>query len=235
MDCTVCNFRSALGTCVVCDTMLCEVCGVTCERCGKMACGEHVHETSRHRLLCEECYEKRKAARKEAKKKASGLIDDDPLEHHPKEEKEVEEEEYEVLGKWEPPPSWKLSIYSASVGAAAVLIMLIFPNLRGVKFSPNGSYIPIPYAIFVAVAFAVFWAARGLIKDEDYLDRRKCFIGLGIALATSILILVAVFTDKNRRMAMDANKPSERDSMTPRQLQEWREKKLGISGSKKSN
>ena len=233
MDCTICNLRSEVGVCAECKAMLCEVCATTCERCGKLACPEHLHLTSHDRQLCEGCYAERKAARAAAKRKKLGLVDDDEAPEHRPDEQAEEEEEIVVLAGWEPPRPWQLSMYAASIGVAAIVLMLLLPSMRGFSMSSGGAYIPIPYALFVIVALTVFWAVRGFLKEEDPSDRNRCFIGLGMAIATTILIFVTVYTDPHRLAAIEARKAqAERDNMTPAQLQRWRMEKLGIPTSR---
>lgn len=229
MDCTICNLRSEVGACAECKTLLCEVCATTCERCGKLTCPEHLHITSHDRQLCERCYGERKVARAAAKRKKLGLVDDEAPEHRSDEPEEEEEEDIVVLAGWEPPKPWQLSMYAASIGVAAIVLMLLLPSMRGFSTSSGGAYIPIPYALLVIVALSVFWSVRGFIKEEDPSDRNRCFIGLGMAIATIILIFVAVYTDPHRLAAIEARKvQAERDDMTPAQLQQWRLEKLGI-------
>lgn len=55
MECAECGVRSAVGYCNECETLLCEVCGRTCERCGKIACRSHLQRTSSGRTICVAC------------------------------------------------------------------------------------------------------------------------------------------------------------------------------------
>lgn len=55
MECAECGVRSAVGYCNECETLLCEVCGRTCERCGKVACRGHLQRTSSGRTICVAC------------------------------------------------------------------------------------------------------------------------------------------------------------------------------------
>src|SRR5690606_3190393 len=72
MECTLCNIRSAVGTCNDCHTMVCEECGVQCEHCGKWACPQHVYMTSSGKTLCLPCQEERRARRAAASRRAEG-------------------------------------------------------------------------------------------------------------------------------------------------------------------
>jgi len=221
MDCSVCNFR-----CAQCHVLLCEVCGVTCEGCGKMVCPEHFHETSRGSKLCQVCYEERKARRRASAKAARAASGELGAEESPQGIPEEEAEEEEAPVGREPPRPWKLSLYAASTAAVLILIMLLLPGLR--RFAlPGGGYFPTPYAIFLVLAFAVFWAVVGLVKEEDYYERRRSFIGLGIALVTCVLVFLAVYTDPARLAEIEARRiQSMRDRMTPDQLKQWREQRL---------
>ncbi len=54
MECTVCRVRSSVGFCPECKTLLCEVCGALCARCGQLACKGHLQRTDEG-LLCRAC------------------------------------------------------------------------------------------------------------------------------------------------------------------------------------
>lgn len=59
MECSFCHFRSPVGYCVECRALLCEVCAIMCDACGKNVCCKHIHETPHHRRLCSKCLAKR--------------------------------------------------------------------------------------------------------------------------------------------------------------------------------
>lgn len=54
MECSVCHVRSSVGFCPECKTLLCEVCGALCTRCGQLACKGHLQRTSEG-PLCRAC------------------------------------------------------------------------------------------------------------------------------------------------------------------------------------
>ncbi len=54
MECSVCHVRSSVGFCPECKSLLCEVCGALCTRCGQLACKGHLQRTDAG-LLCRAC------------------------------------------------------------------------------------------------------------------------------------------------------------------------------------
>lgn len=63
MECSVCQVRSQVGFCKNCERLLCEVCGIPCDRCKKLVCRTHRDTTPGGRNLCPECMEQRNARR----------------------------------------------------------------------------------------------------------------------------------------------------------------------------
>lgn len=230
MDCFVCNSRSAVDSCSECQALLCEVCGVKCDHCEKMVCPDHSHKTRSGRYLCVRCNEARLARRgkrKAAAEEAAALQDTSlaALEGVREEEEAIGDEAL-VASVRKPPPPWKLSLYAACTGAVLVLIILLLPGLRRIPL-PGGTSFPTPYFFLVPALIAVFWSVTGLVREDYREERPRCFIGLGVALLTCVLVFVAVFTDPVRRAEIrSVRSQDERNNMTVDELREWRERKL---------
>ena len=230
MDCSICATRSAVENCAECRALLCEVCAVKCEHCGKVICPEHIHLTRGGRALCAVCMEERNAARlaRHGSRGAetSGATDLESLEGGPEEEEEAIEDEALVVSVRKPPPPWKLSLYVACTGAVLVLIVLVVPSLRRFPL-PWGGFFPTPYLLLIVPAVAAFWAVIGLVREDYEEERRRCFIGLGIALVTCVLAFVAIYTDPARLAEIESvRSQTTRGSLTGDELREWRKQKL---------
>jgi len=195
-----------------------------------MVCPDHSHKTHGGRNLCVRCYEARKAhkdKRKAGAEEAAALEGTslEALEGGSQEEEAIGDEAL-VASIRKPPPPWKLSLYSACTGAALVLIILLLPGLRRIPLPGGGSF-PTPYFFLIPPLIAVFWSVTGLVREDYREERSRCFIGLGLALVTCVLVFVAVFTDPVRRAAIGSVRyQDERNNMTVDELREWREKKL---------
>jgi hypothetical protein len=207
--------------------LLCEVCSAKCQKCGKLVCPEHVHKTHSGKILCLPCQEKRRAdyeARKEGKAGAEPGAD---LEAGAEAE---EEEEFEqaalVVSVRKPPPPWKLSLYTACAGVALTAVVLLFPNLR--RFTlPWGGYFSTPYLLLLIPLVSIFWGVVGMLTKEHRDDRPRCLIGMGVAVLSIVMMILAVFTDPARLAEAEASRVQNvRDKMTPEQLKQWREEKL---------
>ena len=230
MDCFVCNSRSAVDSCSECQALLCEVCGVKCDQCGKMVCPDHVHKTRHGHNLCVRCNEARKAhkdKRKGGAEEAAALAGTslEALEGGREEEEAIEDEALVASVRKLAPP-WKLSLYAACTGAVLVLIILLLPGLRRIPLPGGGSF-PTSYFFLIPPLIAVFWSVTGLVREDYREERPRCLIGLGVALVTCVLVFVAVFTDPVRRAEIDSvRSQDERNNMTVDELGEWREEKL---------
>lgn len=235
MECLVCNSRSALECCNVCHMLLCEECGARCAKCGKRICPEHVYTTSKGKLLCTPCQDRRKA-RHDAKHGA--VQEAEALEVVPtgssgsgtfsSEEAGLGDAEVAILvaSVRKPPPPWKLSLYTAAAGAVLVAVVLIVPGLRRMAL-PWGGTLPTPYLFLLAPAMALFWAGAGYFGRGHTEERRRCWYGAALAIATIALALFAVYTDPARLAEQDGYRlQEERSNMTPGELKAWREQKL---------
>lgn len=228
MDCLVCNSRSAIESCAVCRTLLCEDCAVKCQMCGHVVCPQHVYTTHSGKKLCVPCQEKRRAER-HARHGGADMPEESASDVAATAEGEVvAEDESAVLvaSVRKPPPPWKLSLYTACAGVALALLFLAVPSIRRFPL-PGGQYFPTPYLTLLVPAIAIFWSVLGMFGKEYYEDRRRCLIGLGIALASCVMLIFAVYSDPARLAERDAARvQSERDNMTPEQLKQWREQKM---------
>jgi len=234
MECLVCNSRSALECCNVCQTLLCEECGARCAKCGKRICPEHTYITSHAKTLCTPCQDKRKA-RHDAKHGITHAAEDERQEapdssgsgEFSSEEAGLEAETAILVASVrKPPPPWKLSMYSAAAGAVLILILLAVPGLRRVAL-PWGGALPTPYVFLLIPAAALFWAGVGLWGRQHADDRNRCWYGAALALATIALAFFAVYTDP-ARLAEEtgARLQQERDQLSPDELKLWRDQKL---------
>jgi hypothetical protein len=168
--------------------------------------------------------EKKKKSRKRRSKSGTSLHD---LEGGSGSEDEEDGVSAEALtgSVREPPPPWKLSIFTALTGLVLVVILMILPSMRGVVI--DGSYYPTPYFIFIIVAVATLWSFYGVAKEEYLANRLRSLIGLGIAVLTTILIFVAVATDPYLDAAKDSEQEQDtRQQMTPEELRQWRQERL---------
>ena len=225
MDCLVCNTRSAVDSCVVCHVLLCEICGAKCETCGKVACAEHTYTTHSGKVLCKPCQEKRRAARHA---RQSGKDHDErgaDAEAEAAPEEELERPVLVASARKSPPP-WELSLYTACAGVALALIVLLFPGLR--RFAlPWGGVVPTPYLLILIPVVSIFWGVLGMALKEYREDRYRCLIGIGVALVSCVMMIVAVHTDPARLAEDEAARiESARDTMTPQQLEQWRKERL---------
>lgn len=222
MECAVCNLRSSEGICVECEKLLCDECGIHCEQCGKIACPDHVHTTSSGRVLCVKCQADRVARRQKRKEELETGAAYDAAQD------QEEEEEPIVLAASarEPVAPWKLSLYGAILGAAVMLVLLIFPGLRRFELAA-GRYLPTPLVLMIVPAFAVLWAVVSLSREKYAKDRSKAMAGIAVALATVVLGAVAVYTDPARAEELRAaQEQTERENMSPAELEQWRQERL---------
>jgi hypothetical protein len=225
MDCLVCNTRSAVESCAICHTLLCEVCAAKCEMCGKQVCPEHVHKTHSGRNVCLPCQEKRVAARHGREAGAQKPEKDAEAAAAAAAGAQEQEAEWEVLTESvrKPPPPWKLSLYVACAGVALAILLFIFPSLCRIML-PGGRYLPTSYALLIVPAMALFWGVVGMFGKEYQGDRPRCFIGMGVALLAAVLLIGTVFADPARRAEVEAARmQNQRNNMTPEQLKQWRE------------
>ena len=196
MDCGSCKTRGAVESCSECHTLLCEVCLINCERCGKVVCPDHIHKTSSGRIICVACQAERKAKAKQ-RDKVSGAADaempDVPV------TEETPEEEILVASVRKPPPPWKLSVYAACAAIALALFLFLFPSLRSFRL-PWGGFFSAAYPFLVIPAVSILWAVIGLrsVESEYIPDRPKCMLGAGLAVLGSILLIFAALTDPAR-------------------------------------
>lgn len=225
MQCTVCNTRSEVDSCVQCHALLCEVCGETCEKCGAMACPEHTKRTSSGHVLCIKCYEKRRA-RKEAQRRAesAGGASFQELEgkgRHAAEEEEKDEFAALAASGHRATPPWKLSLYTAIAALVFVLLLLLFPGLR--RINMGASYFPTSLCVLFITAISAFWAAMGLAsKDpEQEQNRGRCLTALGVGVVSVLLAVIAIATDPAKAVE-EQNRRIEQEqmSLTPEQRRE---------------
>ncbi len=227
MDCEVCGVRSSVGYCSECKKVLCETCGVVCENCNKIACSDHIHETSGGRVLCTACYEERREKRRQAKAAhAKKGEEDTSLQGLEAEEDEggVDDEAL-VASARRPIQPWQMSLYIAIGGAVVALLMMLIPALRHI---PTGgdTFIPTGYVILIIPVLGLIWAVVGLVKEDYYEDRPKCMYGLGASIVAAILTLVVIWIDPTIRTTSEDGIQNVRQDMSEQQLKEWREKTL---------
>jgi hypothetical protein len=232
MECVLCNIRSAVGTCAECQMMICEDCGVQCERCAKWACPEHVYMTSSGKTLCTPCQEERRARHEAARRRAEGHAAAEDAHEGVLTPQDLEVEEVTVLTESvrQPPPPWKLSLYTAVVALGFVAVVFIFPGLRRIPL-PGGTFLPTPYLLLIIPLIAVFWGVVGYLREELQSERNRSMIGVGLAILATVLMFVAVQTDPARRAELEALRAqTERQTMTPAERERRRLEMLQGTG-----
>lgn len=228
MECSVCNERSEVDTCNECKMLLCEVCGSICEQCKKMVCPEHKRVTHKGHVMCAACFTEReerhskKTAQREAAAGGTGLNELEGTAQAPQ-----EEISYEALtgSARQPPPPWRMSMYTGIAAAVLAIFLLLLADFRVVP-TPWGGTFPTPYSVIIISLFAIFWSVRGMTNEEFEADFSKCFIGLGVSVLASVLALYAVNLDKQAALIIQIQE-AERKNMGEAELKNMREKLLG--------
>lgn len=225
MDCFVCATRSAVESCSQCQALLCELCSIKCDQCGKVVCPEHSHKTHSGKLLCMPCQQKRKARKAQMKAAAEHRLDDDLPALHDEEGEDPEAHVLTASVKKTMAP-WEISAYIGGLGLALMLVVLIFSGWRRFPL-PWGGFFYTPLFFMLVPLMAVFWSVIGLKKEEYADDRPRCYVGLGMAVLACILGILAVFTDPARRLELEAERvDAQRKDMTVEQVQRTTQQKL---------
>lgn len=232
MECGVCDIRSSIGFCIECQKLLCETCSESCDACGKLMCPEHVHESRSGKVYCVGCDQRRKADRKDKHRKhhgegvemgGTGL---DALTGGSAMAAEEEVDENRVLGKRDPVQPWKLCMYSAVAAFGLAMVLMIFPTLRRIPLGGT-SYLATPYVLIIIPLIATFWGVYGIVNIEFYKFRQRCYAGLGIAVLSMVMFVVAVASDPVAREEDQSVEVQERRQiMNDQQLEGWRENVL---------
>ena len=207
--------------------LLCEECAETCGECGKALCPEHINRSRSGKVFCEGCFDVRYGMGEDTTFAGLGGAELAGVGAHEGEGEEEEDEERPVLGGWQPPPAWKLSLQVASFGAAAVLLLLVFPSLRRLIL-PGDMVLYTPMVLLAVPGMAILWAVIGLRSEEEPPEQRpRCIGGIVLAGATILLSFYAVFSDPIRQTEQDLREMRlERDGMTSEELGEWRQRVL---------
>ena len=244
MECSSCNFRSAIGYCGVTHKLLCEECGIHCDQCGMFVGGEHIYETSKGVKLCPNCQEERKARKAEKRSKHHHHRDREPesapahpaggtslaaLESEPPPPGELEDEEEvdeDVIltrsgyQKWQP---WQFSMLLAVFGVIGATLIIVFPSFRGITLG-DGSYFPMAYIVVFLPLLAFVWAFIGLTYAKFWEDREKCLVSSGLGILAIVMLFGSWFTDPVRHVEHQAEVAVRtRDDMNSRELANWRE------------
>ncbi len=247
MNCSVCNIRGSVGFCAECKTLLCEECGIVCERCGKMACSKHVYVTSSGRQICTICQAERreKRAKQQTGVSAAAKADTESTSFEALQgtgepvatgtaavgaEVPVSAEALTMSGR-APIPPWKLSLYSACASLLSVLVILFIPAFWSMLLGAESNS-ALPFLIILIpllpAFLAILWAIGGIFMSPYIEDRAKCLIGLGIGTLAVILGFVAAARapDYLDSIQPDILKGTRTEDMTPEQLQQWRTEQL---------
>lgn len=221
MECQTCNVKSSVGFCVTCKSMLCEECGIKCDECKRLACRAHIQRTGSGKQLCLTCYELRREKKRE-KRGDAGDTSFAALSGAPKPAEAPDEtpDEEIVLGKWQPPPPWKISIYTASIGLAATIFITVIPALRKIIL-PGGDYIATPYILVLIPVMALLWAAVGFYQEKYIQERMRSLPGVVIAIINIALCFAVVQFDVKLPEPTDSNQ-SVRAEMDAKELEDWR-------------
>ncbi len=242
MECALCQIRSSMGFCVECGVLLCDVCGIGCDRCRKMVCGNHIHLTKGGRRLCKVCYDERKSRQTEAHRHATEPEPEQeapatsfaalqnapeppaPHEHHTHRHRPATDiaDEALVQSGWAAPPVWQLCVYTAGVGFFAMGIVWALPNLPRVPIPPLGLFHP-ALVLMIIPLLAMLWGAWGLWREKYYHDRFRCVAGIAVAVITIGLGLHILFAAPDKDDRGDGVMRMERDGLNPADLAKWRE------------
>jgi hypothetical protein len=119
-----------------------------------------------------------------------------------------------------------LSIYTAGAAVVVAVIVLAVPGLRRIAL-PWGGYLPTPIPLMIIPVISLFWSVMGYFDKENQDNKNRCYIGLGIALLSVVLLVAAIFTDPARKAEADEKKvQDQRNQMSTEQLKKWRQEKL---------
>lgn len=223
-----------MGFCVECHELLCETCGVPCDQCRKISCPTHIHETKSGKALCAGCYAERRAKKEAVKaeivqrhtKGHREAVDTSfqTLDAAPGEEGEIRDEALVASARRAIQP-WKVSLYIGIAGIALGILLLIAPNLRHIAF--GATTYPTGLLLLMFIAFSGFWAWIGLRNEEFFMDRPKCFYGIGASVVCAILAFVTISSAPTvERLPADISLPTRTGDESPEQLQQWRDNAL---------
>ena len=244
MECSSCQFRSAVGYCGISHELLCEECGVHCDQCGMFVGSGHIYETRKGVKLCPKCQEERRASkagkrkqrhrhheREEKAASASSMGDTslEALEGEPPPPGEIGEDEVadedaaltrSGYQKWQP---WQFSMLLSVFGVIGAALIMLFPSFRGIKLG-DGSYFPMAYIVVFLPLLSFAWAFIGLTYAKFWGDREKCLASTGLGILAIVMLFGSWFTDPVRRAEHQAEVAVRtRDDMSERELARWRE------------
>ena len=115
---------------------------------------------------------------------------------------------------------------SAIAAFALAMILMLFPTLRRIPLGGT-SYLATPYVLIIIPLIATFWGVYGIVNVEFYKFRNRCMAGVGIAIVSMILFVVAVASDPVTRDETQSIELQERRQlMDEQQLDGWRENVL---------
>ena len=204
MECQICNIRSADGFCHICQRLVCEECGHTCYRCGKMACTEHGEVGRSGRWRCDACSGERRS-----RQAAAPDLSSVPAAAAPDEE-EVEFEEVPVPVRRIELEPWKASV---TIGIVAIVVTAAF------AFISEG----VPWPFLVVAALGAVWAVIG-IAGAAYVNKGLSGLGLGLNIVPmAIAALVGVTGLSGART--EPRQEVQVESLTPQKLLEMRRRK----------
>ncbi len=192
MDCDVCKLRSSVNYCAVCQKLVCEVCGVGCEECGKVLCPEHAEKSRSGKSFCAACLEARqlrKKARKEEEERREDLEDSsfaglEAAEHGAKEKEEPDEDRPILTASgYRPKPFWWRSIFTTGMGGLVSMGASRYPGVAAV-LQPWLSIV-----IGCVACLSIVHAASGLRYD----DRKWTWFLNFLAMALAIGLLLFIY------------------------------------------
>ena len=228
MECSVCNTRSSVGYCVECQTLLCEVCSIACEHCGKIVCPEHQNETRSGRRLCGACFSAREAkkAERQAGRGGQGGTGLQDLEGAPAVEEERADATHAVLKESarKPLEPWQLSFYGAIAGVAVTCLILLVPSLRQVPLSGTNS-LPTGYIFLLIPLFAIAWGVVALINPKYRRNRSRAVAGIAVAMVAAVLSIIAIRTapDLNVEIQSYSESQARPEGADEGAVADWRE------------
>jgi len=212
MECQICGLRSSEGFCHVCQRMICQECGRTCYRCGKMTCIEHGSTGKSGKWACELCRSEHRARRAAARGAAAPDLSHAPAAAagapagaEPDEDDFVFEEVAAHVSRLEVEP-WKAGTW---IGVIAIVVTAAFALI----------WHAVPWPFLVVAGLGAVWAGIGIFGR--YADKGLAAMGLGLNVVPFIIAAVVGVTGIDMQERSVETNPSE--SMTPEQRFEQRQ------------
>lgn len=173
MICERCEIRSSIGFCVACKRMLCDVCAVHCDQCGKLTCENHAYEGI-GMVYCATCGEENDARPRETVLQVSkgAARDADPTRR-----------------PYRNPPAWVMALVMSVLALTFAGLLYLHPGFRWLPL-PVGASVPIVLFVPLAALAGLGWSIGGFRERQYPRKPEWCLAGLclsAVALAGSLL------------------------------------------------